>query len=358
VDWFTTIKVAGAAADLARYDESRRVWLPGGLPPVCPPDRDSMSLPLGRLAETLERLAEAGPDDFYHGEIARSIAADVRRAGGFLAEDDLAGCRARVVPALTTPYRGTSFQTAPGMSAGPTLAGVLDRLSARRFAGAPDADYFEILAAALGTAYAERLESMGDVETGSRTSTTHITAVDRYGGIAALTTTLLSSFGSRYVLPGPGILMNNGVMWFDPQPGRPNSIGAGKRALTNMCPVVVARDRQPWFGLGASGGRRILGAVMQLASFVVDFGMEPLAAAHHPRVDVNGSDRIGLDRRLPPGIVERLSARPGATLVEHGAFPARFACPNLVLRGADGINHGITDVMSPWSGAVAEPERR
>jgi gamma-glutamyltranspeptidase/glutathione hydrolase len=96
---------------------------------------------------------------------------------------------------------------------------------------------------------------------------------------------------------------------------------------------------------------------LQLASFVADFGMDPFAAAHHPRVDVNGSDRIGLDRRLPPEIVKRLSAQPGASLVEHSAFPARFACPNLVLRGADGVNHGITDVMSPWSGAVAEPER-
>ena len=150
--------------------------------------------------------------------------------------------------------------------------------------------------------------------------------------------------------------MNNGVMWFDPRPGRPNSIGPGKRALTNMCPVVVARDGRPWFGVGASGGRRILGAVLQMASFVVDFGMEPAAAAHHPRVDVNGSDRIGIDRRLAAEIVERLSVQPGATLVEHGAFPARFACPNLVLRDADGINHGISDVMSPWSAAVAEPE--
>ena len=316
-----------------------------------------MSLPLGRLADTLERLAKSGPDDFYQGEIARSIAADTQSAGGVLSVEDLGRYRARIVPALGIPYRGATFQTAPGMTAGPTLAHVLGRLAERRFAGGiPDATYFEAVIDCLRQAYTERLETMGDVEAGSSTSTTHITAVDRQGGIAALTTTLLSSFGSRYVLPGTGILMNNGVMWFNPQPGRPNSIGPGKRALTNMCPVVVARDRRPWFGVGASGGRRILGAVLQLASFVVDFGMDPFAAAHHPRVDVNGSDRIGLDRRLPPGIIERLSAQPGATLVEHGAFPARFACPNLVLRDANGVNHGISDVMSPWSAAVAEPE--
>ncbi len=355
VDWFTTVKVASAAADLRDYEESRRIWLPDNLPPVCPPDSDSMNLPLGRLAETLERLAETGPTDFYEGEIARSIVADTRAAGGVLSANDLAGCCAHILPSLEIPYRGVTFQTTPGMTAGPTLAGILRTLGRRKFAGIPDGDYFGALVEALQQAYAERLDTMGDVETGSRTSTTHITAIDRQGGIAALTTTLLSSFGSRYVLPGTGILMNNGVMWFDPRPGRANSIAPGKRALTNMCPVVVARDGVPWFGAGASGGRRILGAVLQLASFIVDFGMDPEAAAHHPRIDVNGSDRLGIDRRLPREITERLSRQPGATLVEHTVFPTRFACPNLVLRGADAMNYGISDVMSPWSAAVAEP---
>jgi gamma-glutamyltranspeptidase/glutathione hydrolase len=358
VDWFTTVKVASAAADLRRYDESRRIWLPDGLPPVCPADADDALLPLGRLAETLERLAAAGPDDFYEGEIARSIAADSRAAGGVLSSEDLARYRARILPALDIAYRGAVFQAAPGMTAGPTLGRVLGRLAERPFAGSlPDAGYYEAVTDALRYAYAERLTTMGDSELGPPTSTTHITSVDRQGGFAALTTTLLSSFGSRYVLPGTGILVNNGVMWFDPQPGRPNSIGPGKRALTNMCPIIVARGGRPWFAAGASGGRRILGAVLQMASFVVDFGMAPSAAAHRPRVDVSGSGRIGLDRRLAPEIIEQLSRQPGATLVEHSALPARFACPNLVLRDADGVNHGISDVMSPWSAAVAEPER-
>jgi gamma-glutamyltranspeptidase / glutathione hydrolase len=356
IDWFTTVKVASAAADLRRYEESRRIWLPDGLPPVFPPEAEDPRLPLGRLADTLERLAQAGPDDFYRGEIARSITADTRATGGVMSAEDLARCRARIVPALDIAYRDATFQTAPGMTAGPTLAGVLARLAEHHFTGAPDAAYFEAIVEVLRDAYADRLASMGDIEGGSGTSTTHITATDSRGGIAALTTTLLSSFGSRYVLPGTGILMNNGVMWFDPRPGRPNSIGPGKRALTNMCPVVVARNGRPWFGVGASGGRRILGGVLQLATFVVDFGLAPQAAAHYPRVDVSGTNRVGIDPRLPPAIVERLSAQSGARLVEHTVYPSRFACPNLVLRGADGINHGISDVMSPWSAAVAEPE--
>jgi gamma-glutamyltranspeptidase/glutathione hydrolase len=355
VDWYTTLKVATAAVDLRRYDESRRIWLPDGLPPVAPPEEDRFFLPLGRLAATLERLAEAGPEDFYTGEIAAAIVADIGAAGGVVSVADLAHCRARLMPALSIPYRGACFAAAAGMTAGPTLAQVLGRLAQRRFGAAPDADYFAALAAALRQAYADRLAHLGDTAAHTETSTTHITAIDRDGGIAALTTTLLSVFGSRYVLPGTGILMNNGVMWFDPRPNRPNSMAPNKRALTNMCPLVVARDGRPWFGLGASGGRRILAAVVQLASFIVDFGMDAESAAHHPRIDVSGGEGLAIDARLDAAIRERLLREPGANLVEHVVWPARFACPNLVLRGGEGRNYGIADVMSPWSAAVAEP---
>src|SRR5215212_1877934 len=98
VDWWVTLKTAAAAEDLRRYDESRQVWLPDSLPPVSPPVGDAPPLMLGRLGDTLARLAEQGPDDFYKGEIARAIVADIRAAGGMLSEADLAQCRARIVP--------------------------------------------------------------------------------------------------------------------------------------------------------------------------------------------------------------------------------------------------------------------
>jgi gamma-glutamyltranspeptidase / glutathione hydrolase len=357
VDWYVTLKTANAAEDLRRYDESRKVWLPNDLPPVCPPSGEPPALGLGRLADTLARLAEQGPEDFYQGEIAQAIVADVTAGGGVLSAADLAECRARIVPSLEIPYRGYAFQAARGLTAAPTLADVLDRLSSKRFPQAPDAVYFEALIDALQQAYAARLEGLGDVrpQAGEDSCTSHITAIDREGGIAALTTTLLSSFGSRYVLPQTGILMNNGVMWFDPRPGRPNSMLPGKRALTNMCPLVATRDGRARFGVGASGGRRILAAVVQMASFIVDFAMTPEEAAHHPRIDVSGETGIAIDRRLASPIRERLATRRGAALVEHTVWPQRFACPNLVMRGEDGLNYGISDVMTPWSAAIAEP---
>ncbi|HEY1795995.1 MAG TPA: gamma-glutamyltransferase [Stellaceae bacterium] len=353
-DWFTTLKITTGAAELRLYDESRRIYLRDGLPPVTPPTSTPSNLPMGKLADTLARLAEAGPEDFYTGDIARMIAADTKAGGGVLALDDLAACQARIVPALDIAYRATNFQAARGLSAAPTMADIVGRLSKHSFGKKPDAAFYLALTGALQAAYQTRLAGLGDAEGTGLTCTTHITATDKDGGVAALTTTLLSSFGSRYVLPQTGILMNNGIMWFDPRPGAANSMAPGKRALTNMCPLVVARDGRPWFGAGASGGRRIVGAVTQMASFIVDFGMTPEEAAHHPRVDVRGESGIDFDDRLPAAIQEKLGAHGGSP-VEHTVWPQQFACPNLILRGDDGINLGITDAMSPWSAAVAEP---
>jgi gamma-glutamyltranspeptidase/glutathione hydrolase len=171
--------------------------------------------------------------------------------------------------------------------------------------------------------------------------------------MVALTTTLLSSMGSRVVLPTSGILMNNGVMWFDPRPGQPNSIGPGKRPLTNMFPVIMRDGDSPWIAAGASGGRRIMAAVLQLVAFVADFGMTPEAAAHQPRIDVSDPDKVTADRRLAPDILRALQADGPTEIVEHSVLPLNFACPNLVTQ-ADGARTGISDAASPWSAAVAQ----
>ena len=178
------------------------------------------------------------------------------------------------------------------------------------------------LARALKAAYAQRLTSLGDAEPQAAEScTTHLTVCDAEGTMVAMTTTLLSSMGSRVVLPETGILMNNGVMWFDPRPGQPNSIGPGKRPLTNMFPVILRDGAKPWIAAGASGGRRIMAAVLQLMSFVADFGMTPEAAAHQPRIDVSGPDKVTADRRLAPEII----ARAGSRRADRGGRARRAA---------------------------------
>ena len=353
-DWHTTLKIANSAAILRLYPESARVYLRDGLPPIAPYQGGLSYFRQGRLPETLERLAQAGWRDFYEGEIATAIAADVKQMGGVLSADDLRGCKARVMQAVEHSWRGRTLQLTGPLTAAPTAAEVLRQMEGARFGTAPDAAWYVALARALKAAYARRLTSLGDAEPQAAEScTTHITVADADGTMVAMTTTLLSSMGSRVVLPQTGVLMNNGVMWFDPSPGKPNSIAPGKRPLTNMFPIILKDGAAPLIAAGASGGRRIMASVLQLMSFVADFGMSPSAAAHQPRIDVSDPDKVTADRKLAPEIIRALQADGPVEVVEHGVIPLNFACPNLILQ-ADGTRTGISDAASPWSGAVAQ----
>jgi gamma-glutamyltranspeptidase/glutathione hydrolase len=357
VDWFLTLKVATLAKELARYPVTRDIWLPEGFPPVGAGDAPAVRLALGKLASTLKQLAAAGRRDFYEGEIAAALVKDVRAMGGVLAADDLRHYRARIVEPLMADYRGARFALAPGLTAGPSLLRALGALRATRLrTGGPHADAFVAYAGALRQAYAERLATMGETaDHRAPSTTTHLNVVDREGNMVALTQTLLSVFGSKVVLPSTGILMNNGIMWFDPRPGTPNSLAPGKRPLTNMCPVIALRRERPWFALGASGGRKILPAVMQIASFLVDHGLDLDEAFHQPRIDASEADYVAVDPRLPAAVRKALSKAFPTRENELVVYPTQYACPSAVLRDAGRReNQGITDVMSPWSGAVAE----
>ena len=359
VDWFLTLRVATMAGDLARFPTTREVWLPNGFPPATAPGAPLARLHLKGLTGTLERLAQVGRRDFYEGDIAAAIVEDVRALGGVISAEDLAGYRARVVEPITTDYRGTQIAAGPHLTAGPSLLFVLDRLRHLQFEeGGPHADAFVAYAAALREAHAERTTTMGDTaDARDPSSTTHLDVVDRHGNMASLTQTLLSVFGSKIVLDGTGILMNNGVMWFDPRPGSPNQLGPGKRPLTNMCPVIASRGGTAWFAIGASGGRKILPAVAQISSFLIDHGMTLEQAFHQPRIDAGDGETVTVDPRLPAPIREALAAALPTRLAESMVYPANYACPSAVLRDpASGEHVGITDVGSPWSAAVAEDE--
>ena len=352
-DWFTTLKVGNSAAILRQYPSSAAIYLPNGLPPVAPYQGRPGYFRLGALSDTLEHLSRAGLRDFYEGDIARSVAADMAALGGVLDAEDLRRCQASIGPCMEVPFRGKTLQLTGGLTAAPTMARVLE-LMPTEWPAAPGAAWFAALAGAMRTAYAERLDGLGDAEPQAAEScTTHLTVVDAEGTMVAMTTTLLSSMGSRLVLPGSGVLMNNGIMWFDPRPGQPNSVGPGKRPLTNMLPVILRDGDRPILAGGASGGRRILAAVTQMVSFVAGFGMDPATAAHHPRIDVSDPDTVHADQRLAPDILAALHAQGPTEDVENTTVPINFACPNFILEH-DGQRTGISDVMSPWSAAVAQ----
>jgi gamma-glutamyltranspeptidase/glutathione hydrolase len=223
-------------------------------------------------------------------------------------------------------------------------------------AGTPNAESFVAYARILREAYTDRLATMGETsDHRDPSTTTHLNVIDRDGNMVALTQTLLSVFGSKVVLPTTGILMNNGIMWFDPRPESPNYLAPNKRPLTNMCPVIVRREGKPSFAIGASGGRKILPAVFQISSFLIDHGMSLEDAFHHPRIDASGGDTVGVDPRLPEPVQNALAADFPVAPTELVVYPTNFACPSAVLDDpSDGVHYGISDVMSPWSGAVSE----
>ena len=112
VTWHTTLRIAAGARDLAEFDAARAIYLPDGVPPAPRVDGELAHLPLGRLAETLERLAEAGPEDLCTGELARLLARDVEAAGGVLDLEDLGRYRARSGEPLLTDARRRDLRRA------------------------------------------------------------------------------------------------------------------------------------------------------------------------------------------------------------------------------------------------------
>lgn len=142
VDWWTTLMIASSAADLRRYPGSAAAYLQEGLPPNAPWGiKSSVRLPQDRLKATLSHLAAEGPRDFYQGDLARSIAADVQAGGGALSVEDLASFRAYGREALAIPYRGGKVYATPELTCGPTLAHALRLLqqSLQPGQGGPDA---------------------------------------------------------------------------------------------------------------------------------------------------------------------------------------------------------------------------
>jgi len=293
----------------------------------------------------------------YKGALARTIAEDIRAMRGYLSADDLAAVRTREVEPLVIAHGEQTIHVLPELNGGPTLWVAFEDLKQRRqqFGAGPDTATYTAYAAAMRTAWTDRFQRLGDAgERTAPTSTTHLCVVDRDGNMVTLTQTLLSLFGARIVLPQTGILMNNGINWFDPVPGGPNSVAPDRVALANYVPSVMT-GRDAVTAIGGCGGRRILPAVFQLLAMSADFGFDLEQAFHTPRLDVSGLDVVVADRRLPEATIDALAAELPTVLAEPVAYPSNFTIAGAVRR-AGGMNEGATEPQHPWSEAVSEDE--
>ena len=317
---------------LSRYTESNRVFLNNG---KYFEGGDIFRQP--DMARTLSRVKVNGASDFYRGETARLIAADMKAHGGLITLDDLKNYVAKERTPLRGNYRGNEIITMPPPSSGGlVMLQVLNILEAYdiKAYGQNSAAKFHLFAEASRRAFADRAEFMadpdfaqvpvsqlidknyaasrrnsidltkagtsaaighGDIKIKEGSETTHFTVIDRDGMVVTNTYTINDLYGSRVTIKGTGVLMNDEMDDFAARPGTPNIFGlvqgernkveGRKRPLSSMTPTIVLRsDGSFWFATGARGGPRIISAVMQIVINVIDHGMNIQEAIDAPRI--------------------------------------------------------------------------
>lgn len=359
VDWNTMLMIASAESDLMRDKGARERFLPGGKipqPPLAASGSGNLKLSMPALARSLRSIAEDGISTIVNGPLARSIVADIKSLGGCVTLDDMKSVEVRTPSPLRIDHAGHVVHVLPELNGGPTLAMGFRALQSRKRKArtTPGPDTWVSYAGALRDAWAHRLAEMGDA--GDRTAptcTTHISVVDRDGNMVALTQTILSLFGARVVLPKTGILMNNGINWFNPS-GGPNGLAPSRRALANYSPAIMSKDGLA-MSVGGCGGRKIIPAVFQLLALVAEFGIDLDTAFAMPRVDVSGGELVAVDRRHDVRTKAALADAFPTIEAEPVPYPFPFTVAGAVLRTRT-RNEGAADPNHPWAEAVSEDE--
>jgi gamma-glutamyltranspeptidase/glutathione hydrolase len=375
---------------LAKYPASVALFLPGGQPPAA-----GSTFRNPDLAAVLRRISDQGPAGFYQGPTADALAAAMKEGGGSITKEDLGAYKAKWRSPIEFDYRGRHVIGMPPPSSGgltnAMIAHLLDGYDLKSL-GWHSPAHVHLLAEAMRRAFAARNAKLGDPDfvqnpvdelmspawTAAQRATikldqatptkdlfpsipvqkegphtTNFTVVDADGGAVALTTTLNAWFGSGVTVPGLGFVMNDEMDDFATVPGtanmfglvqgEPNAIVPGKRMLSSMSPsIVLGGDGNVQAVLGAAGGSRIITAVFQELSNIVDFDMSVSDAVRAPRIHQQDSpDVLQLEPRgLPEDVVNALH-KMGHETKEVGHL-------------ADGP--GIGKLNGLWEGA-AEPRR-
>lgn len=353
------------------------------------------------LADTLQAIADEGPDAFYKGVIAEKIVAEMQRGGGLVDATSLAAYESEARPALSGNYRGHEIITMPPTSSGGIhilqMLNILEHFPVREL-GASSADNVHLLAEVARLAYADRSKHLGDpnyfdVPADWLTSkayaeelaatisldkarksddvapgvapvyesedTTHFSVMDADGNVVSNTYTLNFSFGSGIAVPGAGFLLNNEMDDFSAKPGVPNAFGllggeanaveAGKRPLSSMSPSMVFSNGEPWFATGSPGGSRIITSVLQTIVNVIDHEMNFAEAGAAPRMHHQWyPDILQLESGFSPDTIALLEQRG------HAVQSSRSSMGSIQTVGySDGVFRGASDPRRPNAGAVA-----
>ncbi len=355
-------RLKGERSDLQKFPASREIFLrENGSPRLA-----GETLVQSDLAKILEELKQSGPDAFYRGRFAELTDAWMKQQGGILTADDLASYRVRFREPLETKFQGHQIIGFPPPSSGGVhvaqILSLIDRFDLQQLMQQEPAAFYHVVGEAMRLAFADRAAFLGDpgfadvprglidadylaqrsslIQLGKRIPlvregappgigidlfgrrprhTTHLTAADDDGNWIAMTSTINTTFGSKVVVPGTGVVLNNQMDDFAIAPGVPNAFGLvgnaanapapGKRPLSSMSPTIVLKDGVPVLTCGAAGGPRIISATAQILIRCLALGESVDQAIAAPRIHHQWvPDSLVVERELQPLIVAQLES--------------------------------------------------
>jgi gamma-glutamyltranspeptidase/glutathione hydrolase len=305
------------------------------------------------LARSLRLLAARGARALHGGELGEAVDRAMRAAGGFLRLEDLRRNRAEWWDPVRIDYRGYKVAASPL----PTNAwnglyrlGIMSRFDLHKM-GRNSPAHLHTYAEVTRLAYAARLRYAGDRDhnpppldrllserhwaleaararpdkalpleaplapgptpRGGREEehTTHFVVADAQGNVVCSTQTLGMLFGSKVLVPGTGIWLNNSMQYctFEPK-GNPLDAIPGRRKLAGFCPVLVLRDGKPWVAVGSPGGHTIVQTVPQIVINMIDFRLDVQQAIAAPRLSFVEPDVTAVEEGVPEGTRKALRA--------------------------------------------------
>jgi len=303
---------------------AQQIFLPGKVPDANTVIRQA------QLAATLKRFARHGADDFYRGETAKRLVSDMKKHGGLIRMNDLQSYRAIERKPVSFEYQGNHFVTAPPPSSGGmVLAEIFGMLTADQLQTLDETDRTHLLIESMKRAYRDRNQYLGDTDfisipdlldpdrlkklrasihmdkatpsdqlghysepIGDGVDTTHFSIMDADGNIVSATLSINYAFGSGYVSPSTGILLNDEMDDFATQPGKANAYGLvqgaanavapGKRMLSSMTPTII-RGKKRTLIVGTPGGSRIISMVLLTATDFISQNGDPAYWSWLPR---------------------------------------------------------------------------
>jgi gamma-glutamyltranspeptidase/glutathione hydrolase len=314
---YDALSFTGSQKKLAQFPETARVLLPNGRPP-----REGELLKQPDLAKTFRRVAAEGPDVVYKGEIADIIVKHLRDNGGFMTKEDMAGYAPRWREPISTTFQGYTLYGMPPGSCEMTMFQVLNIMDGFDLKNMPpygrDFGHFWLEAMKLAFVDDDRYNTGKDVEIPvsrliskeyaaqqrqrirrdavtahnlpilGTEGTTSFAAADKWGNVVALTQSLVSGFGCGVMVPGTGMMLNNGHRYgFVLEPNHVNSLVGGQHSKGVMCPTVALKDGKAVMGIGASGGYTIPQTVGQAITKALAFGFDVQQAIASPRIMMN-----------------------------------------------------------------------